>query len=55
MVDQRNDKNGNGDEESGTCGQPIQAVNQIKSVGYGEDPEDRRDEAPQGALDFIPN
>ena len=52
-LDQRNHKDGKGNEEGDTRSQAIQSVNKVKRVGHCHDPEHSDGEAQDETVDTI--
>jgi len=45
-LEQRNEKDADGDEERNSGSEPVKAVNQVKGVGHSDNPQDGEQEAP---------
>src|SRR5438270_11310777 len=52
-LDQRNHKDGKGNEEGDTCGQAIQSVNKVERVGHRNDPEHSEEQAQEETMDAV--
>src|SRR5207302_8829543 len=52
-LDQRNYKDGKGNEEGDTRGQAIQSVNKVERIGHRNDPEHSEEQAQEETVDAV--